>query len=110
MKFEPIALPRHSGVEGTPGRGNARRAAPVRSTRRARCCALALLAASSVALHAENHVLQLDGQGGQLALPAGLFDGLTQATVEAWFRVDQRRPAHVLQFGEARHELYVSYE
>ena len=34
----------------------------------------------------DNHVLSLDGNGSYVRLPSGIFDGLTEATVEGWVR------------------------
>ncbi|MCC7264542.1 MAG: carboxypeptidase regulatory-like domain-containing protein, partial [Candidatus Latescibacteria bacterium] len=38
---------------------------------------------------AQNQVLELDGKGSYVQLPAHIFDGLEAATVEAWVRWDE---------------------
>ena len=48
-----------------------------------------ILLLSSASL-AQNRVLELDGQGSYVELPAGIFDGLEAATVEAWVKWDER--------------------
>jgi signal transduction histidine kinase len=68
------------------------------------------LCGAALSAAAENHVLQLNGHGAQVTLPPRLFEGLTQATVEVWARVDELKPAHFIEFGEARREMYLSYE
>ena len=50
-------------------------------------CAALLLLLCAPAL-AQNRVLELDGKGSYVQLPAHIFDGLEAATVEAWVRWD----------------------
>lgn len=38
--------------------------------------------------HAQNRVLQLDGEGDYVQLPSDIFSGLNEATVEAWIKWD----------------------
>ena len=47
-------------------------------------------------IFAENHVLELDGDGDYLKLPSGIFKGLEQATIEGWFK--WKRLDHYPQF------------
>jgi ligand-binding sensor domain-containing protein/signal transduction histidine kinase/CheY-like chemotaxis protein len=56
------------------------------SIRRSVIWLLVLLAAGTV--HAQNRVLQLDGDGDYVQLPSGVFSDLNEATVEAWIRWD----------------------
>src|SRR5436190_7204035 len=52
-------------------------------------CALlpwAVFIRSSAATAAPNHVLQLNGDGGHVELPAGIFNQLETATVEGWVK------------------------
>ena len=50
--------------------------------------ALLLLCCLAGAVPAQNRVLELDGQGSYVQLPAHIFDTLEAATVEAWVRWD----------------------
>ena len=54
-------------------------------------CALLLIGALRPA-HAQNQVLDLDGHGAYVQLPAHIFDTLQEATVEAWVRWDDWAP------------------
>jgi len=47
---------------------------------------LPLIAAPGDAPLTANHVLSLDGQGGHVSLPVGMFANLHEATIEAWVR------------------------
>ncbi len=47
-----------------------------------------LLCLAATAAPAQNRVLELDGTGAHVELPAAVFDSLREATVEAWVRWD----------------------
>jgi ligand-binding sensor domain-containing protein len=60
---------------------------------------LGLLLATAV-LSEENQALYLDGKGGHAVLPAGIFDGLTESTVELWAKwEDLRHYSQAFAFG-----------
>src|SRR6185436_7170405 len=75
---------------------------------------LVFLLDSSSILHSQpapppNRVLDLDGQGDYVRLPAAGFTNLAQATVEAWTRWRTfAAAARVFDFGERQREMYVS--
>ncbi len=53
-------------------------------------------------VHAQNRVLELDGQGSYVELPPNIFRDLTQATVEVWAKWDSFRGySRVFEFGAA---------
>ena len=54
--------------------------------------------------YAQNRVLQLDGDGDYVELPAGILSELTEATVEAWVKWDDFGYfAHWFYYGSADH-------
>ena len=54
----------------------------------------------SVAVLAQNHVLELDGEGNYLQLPSNVFDQLDQATVEGWVKWEKfSRNSRFFYFG-----------
>ena len=57
-----------------------------------------------------NRVLDLDGEGSHVELPASLLNGLSAATVEGWVVLDrvQAKPPRFFDFGEKDHEFYLS--
>ena len=58
-----------------------------------------------------NRVLELDGNGSYVELPANLFANLTQATVEAWVKIGRlKENAHFLDFGGYQREMYLGNE
>src|SRR6185436_12606875 len=75
---------------------------------------LVFLLDSSSILHSQpapppNRVLDLDGQGDYVRLPAAGFTNLAQATVEAWSRWRTfAAAARVFDFGERQREMYVA--
>jgi signal transduction histidine kinase/CheY-like chemotaxis protein len=73
---------------------------------------LVLLFARLATIHAQpaapNRVLELDGTGSYVRLPANVFANLTQATVEAWVRIGRLRDnSHFLDFGGYQREMYL---
>ena len=55
-----------------------------------------------------NHVLQLDGDGSYVELPPNMFNGLEEATVEAWVNwASFREHSRPFDFGEAWHSMHV---
>jgi len=56
-----------------------------------------------------NHVLELDGTGSYVELPANIFNDLTQATVEAWVRWDDFSGAvkRVFNYGDALRDISI---
>jgi signal transduction histidine kinase/CheY-like chemotaxis protein/ligand-binding sensor domain-containing protein len=55
-----------------------------------------------------NRVLDLDGTGDHVRLPAFVFTNLSQATVESWMKWRSfSSPARVFDFGERQREMYV---
>ncbi|MBN1425223.1 response regulator [Candidatus Fermentibacteria bacterium] len=61
--------------------------APASKTTALLCAALLLSSIEAGAI--QNRVLQLDGDGDYVELPSGIFQNLTEATVEAWVRWDE---------------------
>ena len=62
---------------------------------------LVLLFLVASPLHAQNRVLSLDGDGDYVELPTGIFNHLTEATVEGWVRFDEFRSwAQFIAFGK----------
>jgi signal transduction histidine kinase/DNA-binding response OmpR family regulator/ligand-binding sensor domain-containing protein len=60
------------------------------------------------ALPNENQVLALDGGGGHLDLPVGMFGNLREATVEAWVRFDTFAGfQRFFSYGSAEEDLYL---
>ncbi|MSU64178.1 MAG: hypothetical protein EXS31_17605 [Pedosphaera sp.] len=54
------------------------------------------------------HVLELDGKDGYVELPAGIFDELTDATVEMWARWESMGPSSTLfDYGEDNAEMVI---
>ena len=71
-----------------------------------------LLAGGPTALAQTNRVLALDGTGGHVELPAGVFTNLTSATIEAWVRLDRldrHVPQRVYNYGRARQDLSLGF-
>ena len=67
---------------------------------------LILFLALAAPLHAQNRVLELDGDGDFVELPRGIFNHLTEATVEGWVRFDEFRFwAPFISFGKAKSSL-----
>ncbi|MSS70010.1 MAG: LamG domain-containing protein [Candidatus Latescibacteria bacterium] len=57
------------------------------------------------------NVLYLDGKSGYVALPSGMFDGLREATVEAWVKWEQFNDwARVFDFGREKNAVLVLNE
>ena len=58
-----------------------------------------------------NRVLRLDGKGSYVELPAGLFDSLTNATVEGWVKWDTLGNwSRFVDFGEPWRTMAVSQD
>lgn len=77
-------------------------------TRLALCLSVAVVQALDAA---ENRVLELDGDGAHVELPAGIFEHLESVTLEAWVRCERTaRGVPVLDLGNAERtiELYLS--
>ena len=59
----------------------------------------------------ENVALQIDGARGTVELPSNLFDGLTEATFEGWFRWDRLGYfAQPVAFGEEWHSAGIDLQ
>ena len=57
-----------------------------------------------------NRVLELDGKGSFVGLPAGMFDALPAATVEAWVRFETFvEDSRVFDFGIESRQMYLSH-
>ncbi len=70
-----------------------------------------LLLAMVTPLHAQNRVLSLDGDGDYVELPHGIFNHLTEATVEGWVRFDEFRFwAQFIAFGKEDNALGINHQ
>ena len=66
------------------------------------CLALGLLLLSGQRALAQNHVLELDGDGSYVVLPPNTFTNLTESTVEVWAKWDGFRAySGIFEFGGA---------
>ncbi len=76
-----------------------------------RCLAAVLLPVPSLLpaqTAAPNGVLDLDGKGGYVELPAGMFDQLKECTVEAWVKYDAFiNDSRVFDFGIEASQMYL---
>ena len=60
---------------------------------------------------ATNRVLELDGKGSFVELPAGIFAQLTEATVEGWVKWQELGNQSVFfDFGRDGQEMFVDHE
>src|SRR5437868_764552 len=60
----------------------------------------------------QNRVLELDGTGGYVELPANIFNDLTDATVEAWVRWDDFSGEfkRIFNYGDALQDFTIGTE
>ena len=54
-----------------------------------------------------NRVLELDGKGGYLELPGGIFADLTNATVEAWVNFAELNTGRFISYGDENNDFCV---
>jgi hypothetical protein len=83
-----------------------------RDQRPPRLFAALLLLLSVWSLHAQpastNRVLELDGNGSYVELPANIFNDLKEATVEGWFKWESwQASATIFDFGRDGQEMVV---
>ena len=72
---------------------------------------LVLLFLVASPLHAQNRVLSLDGDGDYVELPTGIFNHLTEATVEGWVRFDEFRSwAQFIAFGKEDNAFGINHQ
>ncbi len=66
-----------------------------------------VVGALPLTLHAQNHVLELDGKDSYVELPPNIFNDLDEATVEAWVRwrsFPTNMPSRFFSYGEENHD------
>src|SRR5438552_10154050 len=70
---------------------------------------LAILLSHTSVGFGQNHVLELDGNGGYVELPPNIFNDLDEATVEAWVRWDDFTGEYkrVFNYGDARQDFTI---